>query len=160
MTRHSDRVWYNASQEAASISWYNPNATFTADYGIPDRVFAGPGFFDGFDNFPGSKWSWQLNFGHSFGQPGGLENALEVAQIVMDKVQDKLESFEIGNEPDIMWVPGHRPQTYTLQEYVDEWNSYADAASERVLKGNPYGLEEVRFFQAMTNAMHFERWTL
>lgn len=99
--------------------------------------------------------------GNSFGKPGGLQNAMEVAHMVMDKVQDKLESFELGNEPDLMYRFEHRAPNYTLEEYVNEWNDYARETSEQVLKGNPYGLEEKRFFQGMTSAhMLGEEWSM
>lgn len=98
--------------------------------------------------------------GNSFGKPGGLDNAMHVAQLVVGRVQDRLESFELGNEPDLMPRFEHRAENYTLEEYVDEWNDYADAASERVLKGNPYGLEETRFFQGMTSAFMEEDWSM
>jgi len=43
-----------------------------------------------------------------------------------------------------------RPLNYTTAEYVKEWNRYADAISKRVLKGNSYGLDPWRLFQALT----------
>jgi hypothetical protein len=94
---YRDRVWYNASQEIAAYNWWNTTASFTTQYGIPDMVYIGPHFFDGFLNFPGTRWSWQLNMGNTFGKKGGLENAIEVAKIVMDYTKNSLESFELGN---------------------------------------------------------------
>lgn len=88
--------------------------------------------------------------GKTFGKPGGLDNAMEVAKLVTDYCQDQLDSFEIGNEPELFVLVGHRSGKYTLADYVREWNSYADAASERVLKGNRWGLAKKRFFQALT----------
>ena len=145
-----DRVWYNESQEVGLVNYYEPKGTSTTEYGIPDMVNIGPAFFDGFLNFPGSHWSWQINMGKTFGKPGGIDNAMEVAKIVVDYVQDRLESFEIGNEPELMPLFGHRPKNYSVAEYVREWNEYADVASEKILKGNKFGLEETRFFQGFT----------
>ncbi|KAL6353092.1 hypothetical protein LRP88_13580 [Fusarium phalaenopsidis] len=145
----TDRVWYNASQEIGAYNWWNTTESFTTQYGIPDMVYIGPGFFDGFHNFPGTRWSWQLNMGNTFGKKGGLENALEVAKIVVDNVKDKLESFEIGNEPDLMVRFGHRSEGYSLKEYVNEWNQYATKASKHILKHNKYGLAKKRFFQGL-----------
>jgi len=152
-----DRVWYNATQQTAQINEYDPTSS-TAKYGIADLVSVGPVWFEGFNNFPGSHWSYQVNMGKTFGEPGGLENALEVARIVMDTVQERLESFELGNEPELMPFFVHRPENYTLEEYIDDWKSYADAVSENVLKGNPYGLAETRFFQGFTFAGDDEEW--
>ncbi|VUC26096.1 unnamed protein product [Clonostachys rosea] len=145
----TDRLWYNASQKIGAYNWWNESGTATTQYGIPDMIYVGPSFFDGFHNFPGTRWSWQLNMGNTFGKTGGLENALEVAKIVVDNVRGNLESFEIGNEPDLMVRFGHRSEGYSLQDYVQEWNEYASNASQHVLKDNPYGLEKQRFFQGL-----------
>jgi hypothetical protein len=118
--------------------------------GIADRVYVGPAFFGGFNNFPGTHWSWQINMGTDYSEEGGLDNAMEVAKLVMDHVQDRLESFEIGNEPEFFVTLGERQKNYTIDDYVRDWNKYADAASERVLKGNKYRLDETRFFQGGT----------
>lgn len=150
----SDRVWYNESQEVGLINYYEEEGPGgLQSWGIPDWVYIGPAFFDGFKNFPGSHWSWQVNMGKTFGMEGGLENALEVAQKVMDTVQDQLESFEVGNEPDLMArIFNHRPSTYNMDDYISEWIDYAKATSKAVLKGNKYGLDETRFFSALTFA--------
>ncbi|KAJ5381667.1 Glycoside hydrolase family 79 protein [Penicillium cataractarum] len=59
---YSDRAWYNASQEIDSYNWYNKSSPTDAS-GIADRVYIGPAFFEGFANFPGTHWSWQINVG-------------------------------------------------------------------------------------------------
>jgi hypothetical protein len=156
---YSDRVWFNASQEVNAFNEFHNAGSLTNNLGIPDVVSIGPSFFEGFLNFPDTRWSWQLNMGKTFGQHGGLDNSLEVARRVMHTVKDKLESFEIGNEPDLMWIFGHRPKNYTMADYIREWNDYADACSESVLKGNGYGLEETRFFQGLTTTGDNEGWT-
>ncbi|KAH6976443.1 glycoside hydrolase family 79 protein [Ilyonectria sp. MPI-CAGE-AT-0026] len=146
---HPFTLWYNASQEIAAYNWWNTTASFTTQYGIPDMVYIGPHFFDGFLNFPGTRWSWQLNMGNTFGKKGGLENAIEVAKIVMDYTKNSLESFELGNEPDLMVPFGHRAAGYSMGDYVREWNEYAANTSELVLKNNKYGLAKRRFFQGL-----------
>lgn len=89
--------------------------------------------------------------GNTFGKEGGLESALEVARSVVNVVQDRLECLELGHEPELMWpFFGHRPDNYSLEDYVGDWKMYAKAASEHVLKNNKYGLDETRFFQALT----------
>lgn len=124
-------------------------------FGIATRVNVGPVWFEGFNNFPGSRWVYQVNMGTSYNETGGLENALEVARMVMDAVQDKLDSFELGNEPEMMTG---RNANYSVEDYVTEWNLYADAVSAFVLKNNSYGLDETRFFQAFTIAFEGD-WT-
>ncbi|KAI0019706.1 glycoside hydrolase family 79 protein [Xylariomycetidae sp. FL0641] len=156
----TDRVWYNASQEQDTINDYEGGNALTSALGIAQWVYVGPSFFGGFLNFPGTHWSWQINMGKTFGQPDGLDNAMEVAQLVVDYAQDYLESFEIGNEPDIFVEVGHRNGSYTMEDYVEEWNNYANNASERVLKNNKWGLEETRFFQALAVAHFEEDWSV
>ncbi|RYP39332.1 hypothetical protein DL767_002243 [Monosporascus sp. MG133] len=90
----------------------------------------GPSFFEGFLNFPGTHWSWQVNMGNMFDKEGGLENALEnaleVVQIVVGMVQDRLESFELGNEPELMArLFDHGPSDCTVEDYVKEWKMIA-----------------------------------
>lgn len=80
----------------------------------------------------------------------GLENALSEAQLCMDHAKDNLAAFEIGNEPDIAVAEGEASGNYTLADYVAKWLDFADAISEKILKGNTYGLPEQRFFQALT----------
>ncbi|KAK4234453.1 hypothetical protein C8A03DRAFT_37784, partial [Achaetomium macrosporum] len=87
--------------------------------------------------------------GNTFGKEGGLENAIEVTKNVVDNVGKNLESFEIGNEPELMARFGHRSEGYSMEDYVKEWNQYAAAASEQVLKHNKHGLANKRFFQGL-----------
>ena len=77
----------------------------------------------------------------------------------MHTVKGELETFELGNEPELFASNDFRPEIYTIEDYVEDWNHYADVVSEHVLKGNPYGLEETRFFQAFTLAGDEQPWT-
>jgi hypothetical protein len=137
-----DYVTYNASQE---ISVFIANSSSN---GIPSAVHVGPTWFEGFGNFLGSSWTFQVS------HLGTLENAIAEAQQCMNHAKESLASFEIGNEPDIAVQQGQEPKNYTMSEYVQQWLQFADAISENVLKGNPYGLEEQRFFQALVYASH------
>lgn len=87
-----------------------------------------------------------------------LENALTEARVALNHIRGNLVAFEIGNEPDL--YPGDvRPADYSPADYVREWREYADAISEHVLKGNEYGLEEWRMFQALTFVFHLNGFT-
>ena len=145
----TDRVYYNASQDISFYNVYDPESP-TYKLGIADEVSVGPVWFEGFENFPGSYWSYQVNMGAGYNMPNGLNNTLEVSRMVMNRVKDKLDAFEIGNEPEYFSILSERGPDYNLTDYINDWNMYADAVSENVLKGNPYGLEETRFFQAFT----------
>ncbi|KAM0249683.1 hypothetical protein ACHAQJ_008944 [Trichoderma viride] len=76
---------------------------------------------------------------------------MEVCRHVMNTLKGDLIDFEIGNEVDL-YPCGVRSCGYTVYDYLQEWNVYADAISTNVLKGNPYGLDEQRFFQALVFA--------
>lgn len=153
----TDRLWYNESQEIFSFVYYDPQSP-TYAYGIADEVRVNDVWFEGFENFPGSHWSFQVNMGKGFTMEGGLNNTLVASRKVMDIVRDKLESFELGNEPENMEAFFQRPKGYKLADYVEEWNYYASEVSKNLLKGNPYGLPEKRFFQAFTTSGMDEGW--
>jgi hypothetical protein len=137
-----DRTYYNASQEL-SIQ------VDTGANGIPSAVYVGPVYFEAFNNFPGSLWSFQANLANN--ASWGLDNTMEVCKRVMNTLKGNLIDFEIGNEVDL-YPCAVRPCGYTVNDYLQEWTRYADAISENVLKGNPYGLDEQKFFQALVFA--------
>ncbi|EHK17824.1 glycoside hydrolase family 79 protein [Trichoderma virens Gv29-8] len=138
----SDRTYYNASQEQ-SIQ------VETGANGIPSAVYIGPVYFEAFNNFPGSLWSFQANLANN--ASWGLNNTMEVCKHVMNTLKGDLIDFEIGNEVDL-YPCAVRSCEYTVYDYLQEWTTYADAISETVLKGNRYGLDEQRFFQALVFA--------
>ncbi|KAM0457601.1 hypothetical protein ACHAO4_003402 [Trichoderma viride] len=117
--------------------------------GIPSAVYIGPVYFEAFNNFPGSLWSFQANLANN--ATWGLNNTMEVCKGVMNTLKGNLIDFEIGNEVDL-YPCAVRPCGYTVYDYLQEWTKYADAISENVLKGNPYGLDEQKFFQALVFA--------
>lgn len=121
----------------------------TGANGIPSAVYVGPVYFEAFSNFPGSLWSFQANLANN--ASWGLNNTMEVCKLVMNTLKGSLIDFEIGNEVDL-YPCGVRPCGYTVYDYLQEWTEYADAISENVLKGNPYGLDEQKFFQALVFA--------
>ncbi|GAD99181.1 GTP-binding protein GTR2 [Paecilomyces variotii No. 5] len=139
----ADHTFYNLSQEiSVTESNFNEN-------GIPNNVTIGPVWFEGFTNFPGSKWIFQVNIQNT------IDNAINEARSAMNYTGKDLIAFEIGNEPDISALLGE-DKKYNQSQYVEDWLTYADAISEKVLKGNPYGLDETTFFQALTYADHDE----
>ncbi|KAJ5825366.1 hypothetical protein N7474_002504 [Penicillium riverlandense] len=146
----ADRTIYNASQTQAII------LSSVSDNGIPLEVTVGPVFFEGFENFYETPWTFQVNFANN--KTEALENAIAEAEVALSHIKDNLVAFEIGNEPDL--YPGAvRPLNYTVANYVDEWNYFADAISEKVLRGNSYGLESEKLFQALTFASTMNNFT-
>ncbi|KAL5090797.1 hypothetical protein Trisim1_004101 [Trichoderma cf. simile WF8] len=138
----ADRTYYNASQEQSIL-------VETGSNGIPSAVYVGPVYFEAFNNFPGSLWSFQANLANN--ASWGLNNTMEVCKHVMNTLKGNLIDFEMGNEVDL-YPCAARPCGYTVYDYLQEWTTYANAISENVLKGNRYGLDEQRFFQALVFA--------
>ncbi|EGR51301.1 uncharacterized protein TRIREDRAFT_72568 [Trichoderma reesei QM6a] len=138
----ADRTYYNESQKESILVESGAN-------GIPSAVHVGPVYFEAFNNFPGSLWNFQANLANN--ATWGLENTLKVCKKVMSTLKSSLVAFEIGNEVDL-YPCAVRPCGYDVHDYIQEWNTYADAISKHVLKGNRYGLDEQRFFQALVFA--------
>ncbi|KAJ5533180.1 hypothetical protein N7494_009732 [Penicillium frequentans] len=137
----ADRAIYNAPQVESVI--------LSSEYsnGIPLEVYVGPTFFEGFESFPGVPWTFQVNLANN--KSDALENALLEARVALSHIKENLVAFEVGNEPDL--YPGAvRPLNYSTADYVREWTGFADAISDEVLRGNPYGLDHWRIFQALT----------
>ncbi|KAJ5286695.1 hypothetical protein N7478_002381 [Penicillium angulare] len=137
----ADRAIYNASQTESII--------LSTEYsnGIPLEVYVGPTFFEGFESFPGVPWTFQVNLANN--KSGALDNALAEARVALNHIKGNLVAFEVGNEPDL--YPGDvRPLNYSTADYVREWTGFADAISNRVLRGNRYGLDYWKIFQALT----------
>ncbi|KAJ5612264.1 hypothetical protein N7510_005458 [Penicillium lagena] len=137
----ADRTVYNASQTQAII------LSSVSDNGIPLEVTVGPVLFEGFENFYETPWTFQVNLANN--KSGALENAVAEAEVALSHIKGNLVAFEIGNEPDL-YAGAVRPLNYTVADYVEEWNHFADAISEKVLRGNSYGLDSEKLFQALT----------
>ena len=116
--------------------------------GIPEVLTIGSTFFEGFHNFPGSRFHFDLNLVQN--SSNGLPNALAEARVALKYIGANLESFEIGNEPDLYAVQGLRPSNYTESDYVIEWTKHAQAVTQQVLASNEYGLNPWTSYQALT----------
>ncbi|KAJ5123617.1 hypothetical protein N7448_009714 [Penicillium atrosanguineum] len=135
-----DRAIYNASQTQSII------LSEELDNGIPLEVYLGPTWFEGFETFP-TPWTFGVNLANN--KSNALDNALAEAEAALKHIKGNLVAFEIGNEPDL--YPGSvRPLNFTEADYVREWRYFADAISQRVMKGNKYGLDWWKIFQALT----------
>jgi uncharacterized protein (TIGR03437 family) len=85
-----------------------------------DRVFA-------FARTVGWRVLFSLNLGH-----GDPATDADEADYVYGSASDVLSGFEIGNEPDLYHSNGLRPTTYTVNDYMAEWQTYADAIQTKV----------------------------
>lgn len=82
--------------------------------------------------------------------PNRVPNAVAEAKIALSYIKGNLESFEIGNEPNVYNFQGYRPANYSQDDYVGEWRQIATAVSENVLTGNQYGINPRTSFQGLT----------
>ena len=74
---------------------------------------------------------WRVLFSLALGQGDPATDADE-ADYVYHSASDVLSGFEIGNEPDLFHSNGLRPATYTVNDYMAEWRTYADAIRNKV----------------------------
>jgi hypothetical protein len=76
---------------------------------------------------------WRLIYGVNFGN-SSPQRAAEEAAYVAQKIGDRLEFFQIGNEPDlyIKASNGTRPPGWSFADYVREWTAFAEAIVARV----------------------------
>ena len=84
-----------------------------------NRVFA-------FARAVGWRVLFSLNLGH-----GDPATDADEADYVYGSASDVLSGFEIGNEPDLYHSNGLRPATYTVSDYMAEWQTYANAIRAR-----------------------------
>ena len=110
----------------------------------------GPVFYEGFLNFPGSKFHYDLNLAQN--NSNGIPNAVAEAKIALKYIGKNLESFEIGNECDLYVSQSVRPPIYTELDYVTDWTTHASDVTEQVLALNEYGLNAWTIYQALTYA--------
>jgi uncharacterized protein (TIGR03437 family) len=70
--------------------------------------------------------SWKILYSVGLGSADAASDA-DQAQYVASTAADVLYGFEIGNEPDLFHSNGLRPATYTVNDYLAEWQRYAGA---------------------------------
>ena len=74
---------------------------------------------------------WRVLFSLALGHGDPATDADE-ADYVFHSAGDVLSGFEIGNEPDLFHSNGLRSTTYTVNDYMAEWRTYADAIRAKV----------------------------
>jgi hypothetical protein len=74
---------------------------------------------------------WRVLYGLNLGT-GTAVQAEDEARYATQSLGDRLEAFEIGNEPD-MYAGALRPTNYNFWDYHGEWNNFRQA----ILAGSP-----------------------
>lgn len=118
-----DYAVFNKSQTEPLIGIYN--SAITEDY--PTTITIGPGFFDSYHTWPGTKYVHGFNLGRnsSTARQGLIDSAPYACKALEN---GRLLHWELGNEPDLYKTSAQgpvRPPTWDEQDYVDEWVNYS-----------------------------------
>jgi hypothetical protein len=134
------RIGGNTSE----FCWFQADATTPAptlrvppgkleDNWMPHRLFAiKPEAIDALAGFLQAT-GWKLIYGLNFGNSTPERAATEAAYVAR-AVGERLEFFQIGNEPDLYQKAsnGTRPPGWGFDDYLREWTGYAEAVAARV----------------------------
>ena len=100
---------------------------------MPHRLFAiEPRAIDELAGFLEAT-GWRVIFGLNLGN-SSAPRAAEEAALVAGKIGDRIEIFQIGNEPDFYHDAnnGTRPPNWGFADYLKEWGACANAIAMRV----------------------------
>ncbi|KAH8799678.1 hypothetical protein F5884DRAFT_863286 [Xylogone sp. PMI_703] len=105
---------------------FNPNQATAVEppqqgAGIGQKFVLGPSFYEGFRNFPNTKWVYCVPFANENRTDSFGEASHAVANIGLDK----LSGIEIGNEPNLYVKQGVRPAGWDPLNYTAEFLQYS-----------------------------------
>jgi hypothetical protein len=121
-----------ANASTAEPKLHVPPGNLDANW-MPHRQFAiAPEAIDALAGFLRAA-GWRLIYGLNFGN-STPQRAAEEAAYVAEKIGDRLEFFQIGNEPDLYKNAsnGTRPPNWDFDDYIKEWSGFAEAVSAKV----------------------------
>jgi Glycosyl hydrolase family 79 C-terminal beta domain len=127
----SEFCWFRANSSTPEPRLHVPR--HPEENWMPHQLFAiTPEAIDALAGFLRAT-GWRLIYGLNFGN-STPPRAAEEAAYVAKAVGDRLEYFQIGNEPDLYTKAsnGTRPPGWSFDDYVREWIAYADAVSAKV----------------------------
>lgn len=128
----SEFCWFQADASTEPPKLRIPPGKLEDNW-MPHRLFAiTPEAIDalaGFLHATGWKLIYGLNFGNST-----PDRAAREAAYVAKAVGDRLDFFQIGNEPDFYQdaINGTRPPGWGFADYLREWSSFAEAIAAAV----------------------------
>lgn len=128
----SEFCWFRANASTSAPKLHVPAGDLAANW-MPHRLFEiGPEAIDalaGFLDATGWRLIYGLNFGNSMPR-----RAAEEASYVARKIGDRLDFFQVGNEPDLYTKAsnGTRPPGWSFVSYVREWAAFAEAILARL----------------------------
>lgn len=128
----SEFCWFAADVNTPAPKLHVPPGDINANW-MPHRLFKiTPQAVDNLAEFLQAT-GWRVIYGINYGNNTPERAAVEAAY-VYQKLGDKLEYFQIGNEPDLYRTPtnGTRPPGWDFDDYVREWVEMAKAVLAKV----------------------------
>lgn len=128
----SEFCWLRVNASAPEPKLHVPAGNLDANW-MPHRLFAiPPEAIDALAEFLNAS-GWRLIYGVNFGN-STPQRAADEAAYVAQKIGDRLEFFQIGNEPDLYIKASNstRPPAWSFTDYVREWSGFAEAIVARV----------------------------
>jgi hypothetical protein len=128
----SEFCWFQADASTAAPKLRLPPGKLEENW-MPHRLFAiKPDAIDALAGFLKAT-GWKLIYGLNFGNSTPERAATETAYVAR-AVGERLEFFQIGNEPDFYTDAnnGTRPPGWDFGSYLKEWTAYAEAIAARV----------------------------
>ncbi|KAI0972266.1 hypothetical protein F4678DRAFT_56120 [Xylaria arbuscula] len=153
-------VYYENQTEAIIAPFDSPASD------QPSHSYLGPAFMQSFRQLPaGTKYIYGLNFFNPenetlFDVGDGLAQCVLEANAAYNALGDSLYAFEIGNEVD-GWPGGERrPENWTIQDYVTQWNEYATAISQNLTGEDAAQLFQGCAFEASRHIENNTQWNV
>jgi hypothetical protein len=128
----SEFCWFKAHASTKEPALHVPPGNLDSNW-MPHRLFAIlPASIDALSAFLRAT-RWRLIYGLNFGN-STPQRAAEEAAYVAEKVGERLEFFQIGNEPDLYKKAsnGTRPAGWSFADYVREWAGFAEGIVAKV----------------------------
>jgi len=128
----SEFCWFQADAATVGPKLRIPPGKLEDNW-MPHRLFAiRPEAIDALAGFLQAT-GWRLIYGLNFGNSTPERAATEAAYVAR-AVGDRMEYFQIGNEPDLYENAnnGTRPPGWGFADYLKEWTAYAEAIAARV----------------------------
>lgn len=157
---------YNASQPHAVENYWNGSTNVglsgaTTDQ--PSLTSIGPRWFEAFQTSPvGTRFIYGLNYRDN--TTAGVAATVEVARVVWETLGPEIVyGFELGNEME-KWGGRYRADTWSPEEYMEEYLKYADLIEGAVWDTEASGANESQvlpFFQLgafMGTGNHTYNW--
>ncbi len=128
----SEFCWFQADASTPEPKLHVPSGDLAANW-MPHRLFRiTPQAIDNMAGFLKAT-GWRIIYGINFGN-NTPERAATEAAYVASKLGDRIEYFQIGNEPDLYRTAsnGTRPPGWDFDDYVREWAGFARAVAAKV----------------------------